>query len=103
MYRINDDTELLTQWTSAFIDALESFKPLLRGVVGPTCNEGNTDILTRDFVHRGHLDVFPTHYPLELTDWWLDDWITFVYVENNTKKYISNEVNVKTIKVIQRT
>jgi hypothetical protein len=86
MYRINDDTELLTKWTSAFVDTLRSFSPPLRGVVGPTCNEGNTDILTHDFVHRGHLDIFPTHYPPELTDWWLDDWITFIYGENNTKK-----------------
>ncbi len=39
-----------------------------------------------DCVHRSHLDIFPTHYPPELTDWWLDDWITYVYGGSNTKK-----------------
>jgi hypothetical protein len=86
MYRINDDTELLTPWTSAFIRALESFTPSYMGVVGPTCQEGNTAILTHDFVHRGHLDLFGTHYPPELTDWWLDDWISSVYGPRLTLK-----------------
>jgi hypothetical protein len=86
MYRINDDTEFLTPWTSAFIRALESFKPPYRGVVGPTGHEGNTAVMTHDFVHRGHLDLFGTHYPPELTDWWLDDWISFVYGPHSTLK-----------------
>ncbi len=86
MYRINDDTEFLNPWTSAFVNTLRSFHPPLQGVVGPTCHEGNTAILTHDFVHRSHLDIFKTHYPPELTDWWLDDWITFVYGDSNTKK-----------------
>jgi len=86
MYRINDDTELLTPWTSAFILALESFTPPYMGVVGPTCQEGNTAILTHDFVHRWHLDLFGTHYPPELTDWWLDDWISSVYGPRSTLK-----------------
>jgi hypothetical protein len=93
IYRINDDTELLTPWTSAFVNALRGFKPPLRGVVGPTCNEGQVSILTHDFVHRSHLDIFPTHYPPELTDWWLDDWITNVYGDQNTRKL--GEVVVK--------
>jgi hypothetical protein len=86
MYRINDDTEFLTQWTSEFIRALQSFSPPNRGVVGPTCHEGNDAILTHDFVHRGHLDLFGTHYPPELTDWWLDDWISSVYGPQSTLK-----------------
>jgi hypothetical protein len=86
MYRINDDTEFLTPWTSEFVRALGSFRPPNRGVVGPTCREGNTAILTHDFVHRGHLDLFGTHYPAELTDWWLDDWISSVYGPQSTLK-----------------
>lgn len=86
MYRINDDTEFLTPWTSAFVNTLKNFHPPLLGVVGPTCHDGNTAILTHDFVHRSHLDIFKTHYPPDLTDWWLDDWITRVYGKANTKK-----------------
>ena len=86
MYRINDDTEFLTPWTGAFVEALRGFTPPLRGVVGPSCVQGNSAILTHDFVHRSHLEVFPTHYPAALTDWWLDDWISSVYGERNTRK-----------------
>lgn len=86
LYRINDDTELLTRWTSAFVSTLASFTPPNIGVVGPTCHEGNTAILTHDFVHRTHIDIFGTHYPAELTDWWLDDWISRVYGESRTLK-----------------
>ncbi len=73
-------------WTSEFISTLKEFDPPYLGVVGPTCYEGNTDILTHDFVHRTHIDIFGTHYPPEPTDWWLDDWISLVYGPNNTMK-----------------
>ena len=86
LYRINDDTELLTPWTSAFVSVLASFSPPNIGVVGPTCHEGNTAILTHDFVHRSHIDIFGSHYPTELTDWWLDDWISLVYGDDRTLK-----------------
>ena len=80
MYRINDDSELVTPgWTTLFIQRLMQYEPPLCGVVGPTCHEGNVDILTHDFVHRTHLDIFGHHYPPSLTDYWLDDWITMVY------------------------
>jgi hypothetical protein len=86
LYRINDDTEFLTPWTSAFVSALASFSPPNIGVVGPTCHEGNTAILTHDFVHRSHIYIFGSHYPTELTDWWLDDWISLVYGDDKTLK-----------------
>ena len=78
-YRINDDTELTGLWTSAFVDTLQGFSPPNVGVVGPTCHEGNTAILTHDFVHRTHHTIFGYRYPPSLTDWWLDDWISNVY------------------------
>ena len=86
LYRINDDTEFKTPWTSAFVSTLASFSPPNIGVVGPTCHEGNTAIMTHDFVHRSHIDIFGTHYPPELTDWWLDDWISLVYGDDRTLK-----------------
>ena len=37
-------------------------------------------ILTHDFVHRTHKHIFQTYYPVVLTDWWMDDWISKVPV-----------------------
>lgn len=84
MYQIHDDTDLLTPWTSAFVAALRGFEPPLKGVVGPTCDERL--LMMHNFVHRRHLEIFGTHYPVELTDWWMDDWIAFVYGKRNTRK-----------------
>ena len=87
MYRVNDDTEFVSPWATPLVRALRGFDPPLIGVVGPTCMEGNTAILTHDFVHRSHLDIFGHHYPPVLTDWWLDDWISLVYGPNRTLKH----------------
>jgi hypothetical protein len=72
LYRIKDDAQFRSSFwsTSEFISTLQEFDPPYLGVVGPTCHEGNTDILTHDFVHRTHIYIyiFGTHYPPELTD-----------------------------------
>lgn len=60
------------------------------GVVGPLCNQGNRKILTHDFTHRLHMDIFDRkYYPPELNDWWMDDWISGVYGEARTHKTAS--------------
>ena len=87
MYRVNDDTEFVSPWATPLVRALRGFDPPLIGVVGPTCMKGITAILTHDFVHRSHLDIFGHHYPPVLTDWWLDDWISLVYGPNRTLKH----------------
>ena len=61
------------------MSALKAFDPPNIGVVGPTCADGNKKILTHDFVHRSHRHIFQTYYPVVLTDWWMDDWISKVY------------------------
>jgi len=79
-YRINDDTRMLTGgWTEKFISTLESYDPPRVGVVGPNHHGGNVAILTYDFVHRTHVDLFGFYYPRLFTSWWADDWITMVY------------------------
>ena len=70
---------MMTEWAHAAVSNLRSLRPPLVGVTGPRVKGGNAAILTHDFVHRTHLDVFPTYYPPALCDWWLDDWITLVY------------------------
>ena len=93
IYRINDDTYFVSPYTSAFIAALDAMgEPY--GAVGPLCREGNTYILTHDFVHRTHHEVMGGwHYPPTLTDWWMDDWISRVYGRQRTRRV--DEVIVK--------
>jgi hypothetical protein len=63
------------------------------GAVGPLCRQGNTKILTHDFTHRLHMEVFGMeYYPPELTDWWMDDWIARVYGSSRTRQSKSIEV-----------
>lgn len=86
--RINDDTEFLSKyWTSVGISALLSFSPPNLGVVGPTCAQGNTKIMTHDMTHRTHMDVFGlNYYPPDFRNWFLDNWITKVYGQGRTAK-----------------
>jgi len=86
-YRINDDTRMLTGgWTEKFISTLKSYDPALVGVVGPNHFGGNVGILTYDFVHRTHVNIFGFYYPHLFTDWWGDTWITRVYKPNRSTK-----------------
>jgi hypothetical protein len=82
--RINDDTELTENWAAKFTAALQSLGAPY-GVVGPSCNTEN--MLTHDFVHRTHLEIFEmNYYPPELSDWWMDDWISLVYGKGRSFK-----------------
>eukprot|EP00605_Chrysophyceae_sp_TOSAG23-4_P001198 GSChrysophyteH1.ASY1.ANO1.1307.1 assembled CDS len=92
MYRVNDDTEFVHKWPKLFVDSLNTI-PNKIGAIGPTCTQGNTDILTHDFVARIHMDIHEmNYYPPELVDWWMDDWISFVYGPKRTFK--SSEAHV---------
>mmetsp|Transcript_26317 Transcript_26317/g.58480 ORF Transcript_26317/g.58480 Transcript_26317/m.58480 type:complete len:416 (-) Transcript_26317:243-1490(-) len=84
--RINDDTEFVTPyWTSLGVRRLRSFQPPNVGVVGPTCHQGNREILTHDMVHRTHVDIFGTYYPKDFKNWYVDDWISQVYDKERTR------------------
>eukprot|EP00607_Mallomonas_marina_P008631 CAMPEP_0182423930 /NCGR_PEP_ID=MMETSP1167-20130531/10036_1 /TAXON_ID=2988 /ORGANISM="Mallomonas Sp, Strain CCMP3275" /LENGTH=287 /DNA_ID=CAMNT_0024603317 /DNA_START=219 /DNA_END=1082 /DNA_ORIENTATION=+ len=87
-YRVNDDTELMTPWAEVFVRTLQSLSGSI-GVVGPTCMDDNVFILTHDFTSRHHLDIFPSYYPVQLSDWFLDDWITCVYGKSRVFKATS--------------
>jgi len=86
-YRVNDDTRMLTGgWTEMFIATLESYDPPRVGVVGPNHIGGNVRILTYDFVHRTHVDIFGFYYRHLFTDWWGDVWMTHVYEPNRSTR-----------------
>jgi hypothetical protein len=85
--RVNDDSEFFSSgWITQGVRVLGSYKPPNVGVVGPTCREGKTVILTHDMVHRTHLKVFDDYYPDEFDNWWIDDWITGVYGPTRTMR-----------------
>jgi len=93
LVRVNDDTEFISSdWVSKSINVLKQFHPPNIGVVGPTCRQGNTRIMTHDMVHRTHLKIFETYYPAVFHNWFVDDWISTVYGESRTTKMADWEV-----------
>ena len=93
LVRVNDDTEFITSdWVSKSINTLKEFHPPNIGVVGPTCQQGNTGIMTHDMVHRTHLKIFETYYPVVFHNWFVDDWISTVYGNSRTTKMVDWEV-----------
>ena len=69
IYRVNDDTEMVGPWANHFIREIHKLgEPY--GAVGPLCQQGNRKILTHDFTHRTHMEIFDgLYYPAELVDW----------------------------------
>jgi hypothetical protein len=66
-YRVNDDTEFRGRWPKLYVRALLSLTPPY-GVVGPSSLGSADAILTHDFVHRTHMEIFRNnYYPVELT------------------------------------
>ena len=70
---MNDDTVLeSTGWTEKLIEQLLRFHPPNVGVAGPWFRDGNIAIMTHDFVHKTHIDIFGFYYPRVFTDWFAD-------------------------------
>lgn len=70
-YRINDDSQMITKgWTETFVWKLSQFTPSYLGVVGPKHQGGNMAILTYDFTHHTHVDMFGFHYPRDFPGRW---------------------------------
>ena len=86
--RVNDDTEFITSsWITYGIKTLQSYTPPNVGVVGPSCDQGNKNIMTHDMVHRTHMDIFnQKYYPTRFQNWYIDDWITRVYSSSNLQQ-----------------
>ena len=101
-YRLNDDSEIRGRWPQSYVTTLEELGPPF-GVIGPSSYGSNDRILTHDFVHRTHMDIFEmNYYPPELPDWyvhtsseiiphhclvlcrWMDDWISSIYGRRRT-------------------
>ena len=92
--RVNDDSEFVTtEWITLATSALQAFSPTNVGVVGPTCHQGNQEIMTHDMVHAAsHYSIFDTYYANEFDNYYIDDWITRVYGKERTQQIIDWEV-----------
>ena len=55
------------------------------GICGPI-NPPNYRILTQTFVSRKHYEIFKCYFPVQIKNWWCDDWINFVYYPNYVTK-----------------
>lgn len=87
LYRVNDDSTLQgVGWPQQAVKALRAHSPPNVGVVGPKCRQGKTSILTHDFVHRTHLEIFDFYYPPVFVDWYMDDWVSKVYGRARTTR-----------------
>ena len=92
-YRVNDDSEFLGRWPSLYTNTLQQLTPPGLGVVGPSCYDSKDRILTHDFVHRLHMEIFDgLYYPPEFSDWYMDDWISAVYGPQRT--FLSKRVGI---------
>lgn len=92
-YRVNDDSQFLGKWAALYTRTLQHLTPPHVGVIGPSCFDSNDRILTHDFVHRTHMDIFEgLYYPTEFSDWFMDDWISAVYGPKRT--FLSKKVGI---------
>jgi len=85
-YRINDDTVILEPWCNTAVSTLQKRSIPNLGVMGPKCSQ-SPGMLTHDFVHRTHFEIFPDYYPKELIDWWMDEWMNGVYNTHNNGRF----------------
>jgi hypothetical protein len=101
-FRVNDDTLLLSKrWTETYIQVLNNYMPPNVGVVGPNHKGGNQAILTYDFVHRSHIDIFGLYYPRIFPSWYGDLWITKIYLPGRMTK-VKNMILKHTMKLGRR-
>jgi hypothetical protein len=109
MYRVNDDTEFYGRWPGMFVDTLTSASSggastrrqlaaaLPFGVVGPSAfSAPNAKILTNDFVHRTHMDIFHMNYfpdDVVANEYLMNMWMSAVYGYKRTFKTTETKVS----------
>lgn len=89
--QLNDDLEFLKpNWLESSISLLNQTS----GVIGFNDVKYDCKLFTQTLVNRNHFKIFDGHFfPLELPNWYSDNWITYVYSDGgkcNTDALISN-------------
>ena len=87
-FMVNDDTYFNTRnWAEPLTKALQAMTPPYVGTTGPTQKGGNSRIMTYNFAHRTHIDIFGYFYPPEIITWNGDSWIDGLYRPHNSYKH----------------
>ena len=77
LYQIGDDIQIISPgWEDVFVEDLLEKGNI--GVTGPY-DTNQKNMLTQSFVHVTHLQIFGDYYPKEIDNWFIDNWITFIY------------------------
>ena len=85
-FRVVDDSVLKTSgWTEALITALQCMHPPNVGLVAPNITRAPKNLLTFEFVHRTHFEIFGYFYPYVFRHWWGDTWMNHVYEPHHKK------------------
>lgn len=75
-FQCGDDIQFKTKrWIDECILTLEQHNNI--GLVGPKNN--HPTLLTQSFVSRKHMEIFGFYFPVEIRNWFCDDWINGVY------------------------
>ena len=86
-YMLNDDTKILSQhWTEALVNNLAQRKWPNFGVTGPRHFGDDRCVMTHNFVHKTHIDLFSFFYPRLFKTWHADEWIMRLYNPWYTKE-----------------
>ena len=77
-YQLGDDVSLIDAgWLDPFVAKLQSMNNI--GVVAPNDTRWGCRLYTQSFVSRAHFDIFGYYFPLSISNWYCDNWITEVY------------------------
>jgi hypothetical protein len=92
-YQCGDDIEFLNEnWDELCINELKKYENL--GLCAPKDERGkenNNELrLSQALVSRKHMKIFGYFFPEEITNWFCDDWITWVYTKAKKIYYIDN-------------
>lgn len=77
-FQVNDDLRFHTcDWPSRFKTSIDSRNG--HGVVGPADAKFGCQLMTQNFVGRGHYETFGFLFPPDIRNWWCDNWLNRMY------------------------
>jgi hypothetical protein len=90
-YQCGDDIDFCNNFNyfNNLIEILEKQNDY--GVTGSLC-VSRADILTQSFVSRKHMEIFGFYFPEEIKNWYIDDWISYVYKDKYYTPYKSGKI-----------